>query len=150
MLARKPTTPIDRAMADVERQIADLEQKMRATESTHHDHPAPPSRVTDTVKEWFRPPSRRFPVSARHATIEVSAEPLKELDDGSFPFAHQPEPDLFSHAKSSEKLAQYLNAGGVKQQRQPLKHVQRQNRRQFYIWLTLGIVALGLLWFVVH
>ena len=144
---RKPPTPIDRAVADIEQQIADLERRARQTES-----PAA-ARPTDTRSawtKWFAPPPRRPAFSPRRVPLDIPVEPMKELEQHPFPFERQP--DLFNRPStdaSSGKLAEYLNVGGLKIRR-PLKHVQRQNRQRFYLWLVLGIVALGLLWLVVH
>jgi hypothetical protein len=121
---RKPQTPIDRAGADLERQIADLKRRAREIE-------APPPPATNGLwKEWFAPPPHRMTTTTRRAPPDVPVEPLKELEE-PLPFAQQP--DLFSPRK-----------------RPPLRHVQRQNRKRFFLCLGLGIVVLGLLWLVVH
>jgi len=150
MTFRKSTTPIDRAVADVERQIADLKHQTRQAES-----PAPRQPARQGLwKEWFAPPPRHMAATTRHAPLDVPVEPLKELEQTPFPFEQQP--DLFNPARggvnparSGDKFAQYLNAGPMKT-RPLLRHVQRQNRHRFYLWLALGIVVLGLLWLVVH
>jgi len=143
---RKTQSPIDRAIADVQQQIADLERRTRETES-----PAPTTRPDDargSWKDWFARPTRRSlrPMrSAPHDLFDAPASPLKDLQDTALPFEQQP--DLFG--PSREKLAQYLNAGPMKT-RAPLRRAQRLNRQRFYLWLTLGIVVFVLLWLVVH
>ncbi len=133
VFARKPQTPIDRAVADLERQITDLEHKARQTESTA----AQPATTTSTWKEWFAPPPRRMVTTTRRALPDVPVEPLKELEQIPLPFERQP--DLFNRAPEKSTKT-----------RMPLRYVQRQNRRRFYLCLGLGIVVLGLLWLVVH
>ena len=144
---RKPPTPIDRAVADIEQQIADLERRARQTESPAA---AQPAATRSAWKAWFAPPPRRPAFSPRRAPLDIPVEPMKELEQHPFPFERQP--DLFNRPSadaSTEKLAEYLNVGGFKIRR-PLKYVQRQNRQRFYLWLILGIIALGLLWLVVR
>jgi len=131
MLSRKPITPIDRAVADVERQIAEIEQQLHSTGTA----PPPQQKLTDAVKEWLRPPARRPAIKTSSAACEVHADPMKELNAGGFPFAHQPEPDLFNRvpqADASVKLGEYLSAGSMRP-KSPLKHVQRANRQKFYV-----------------
>ncbi len=137
---RKPLTPIDRAVADLKQQITDLEQQTRQMQNPSLGMAVPRS----VWKEWFAPPPRHTAVT-RHAPLDVPVEPLKELERTPLPFEQQS--DLFN--RSPDKLAQYLNAGPMKT-RAPLRYVQRQNRRRFFLWLALGIVVLGLLWLVVH
>jgi hypothetical protein len=146
---RKTQTPIDRAIADVQHQIADLERRARETETPAS---APHPRDTrDSWKQWFARPTRQSLRTAARSTrrdlFDAPATPLKELQDGAFPFEQQP--DLFAQPREKEKLAHFLNAGPMKM-RPPLRHVQRKNRQRFYLWLTLGIVVFVLLWLVVH
>lgn len=150
MSAHKSTTPIDRAVADVDRQIAELERQMRETEISAHSNDTRSAPFKTSLKKWLQPPPRRSPTPAhtpKYDLFDLRVNPVKELEASAIPFEQQT--DLFSRVPSGEKLAHYLNAGSMKQ-RAPLKHVQRQNRRHFYIWIALGIVALGLLWLVVH
>jgi len=127
IFARKPLTPIDRAVADLERQIAELKRRARETE-----HALAQPRPKQGA--WMNRPA---PPPRRHPLPDVPVEPLKELEQTELPFARQPE--LFS--RSPEQAAR---------RRLPLRHQQRKNRERFYLWLGLGIVVLGLLWLVVR
>jgi hypothetical protein len=129
IFARKSSTPIDRAVADLERQIAELEQKTRQSET--------PSQPTGKWKEWFAPPPRHMTTTTRRPLPNIPVEPLKDLEQAPLPFERQP--DLFNRpvAKSAKPRA-------------PLGHAKQLNRRRFYLCLGLGIVVLGLLWLVVH
>lgn len=151
MLPRKPTTPIDRAIADVERQIAELERQMRqASVSISPTAVSESSSLMGTLKRWLQPPPRRSPAPprpARRDLFDLPLNPVKELDVGVTPFEQQP--DLFRSANSAGKPASSFCNGTLKP-RLPLKHVQRQNRHRFYLWLVLGIVALGALWLLVR
>ena len=144
---RKTQTPIDRALADVQHQSTELERRIRETESPATAMPAPDTR--GAWKQWFARPTRQSLRAAAHLSrrdlFDAPAAPLKDLQDGALPFEQQP--DLF--AQPREKLAEYLNAGPMKM-RTPLRRAQRENRRKFYLWLTLALVVLGLLWIVVR
>ena len=51
--------------------------------------------------------------------------------------------------KPQEKLAHYLSAGSIKSYK-PLKHVQRQTRNRFFMWLGLSLIALWFIYAVVR
>jgi hypothetical protein len=98
--------------------------------------------------------------------FDVNCEPLKDLEAEPISFASKSEPDLFTRGSGataasapalkaaqvvppSEKLAHYLGAGSIKSYK-PLKHVQRQTRNRFFMWVGLSLVALWIIWFVIR
>ncbi|MBM3860311.1 MAG: hypothetical protein FJ395_11750 [Verrucomicrobia bacterium] len=136
---RKSPTPIDRAVAEIQQRITDLERQAQHTETQTTGSPA-----SSTVwKDWFAPPPRHTSTARRRSLPNEPVEPLKELEQQPLPFEEQP--DLFN--RSPEKMAQYFKTGSTKG-RTPLRHELRQNRHRFYLWLGLAIVVLGLLWLV--
>lgn len=187
-LWRKRSSPVDRAVEDLEKQIATLQRQMRQLSadgspgaprpSSGGDAPvrepsSPAEKVTRFVKDMLRPPPKK-PVSPSYRTrkdlFDVSAEPLKELEAEPIAFSPKSEKDLFTgtaqttgeaqpggragaqidcSTKPEEKLAHYLSAGSIKTYK-PLKHVQRQTRNRFFMWLGLSFFALWILYAVVR
>jgi hypothetical protein len=166
---RKRADPIDRAIDDLDRQIATLQGQLRAVE-THpgralHHRAAPMQTVAKFVKGILVPPKQTAGSSARarQDLFEVGAEPLKDLEAEPIAFAKQSDADLFAGAPigpvaaletaqvvpSHEKLAHYLGAGSIKSYK-PLKHVQRKIRNRFFMWLGLSFAALWIIWFVIR
>ncbi len=179
---RKRSSPVDRAVEDLEKQIATLQKQMRqlsadGSSGTHspssrpdaptHEPSSPAEKVTRFVKDMLRPPPKK-PVSPSYRTrkdlFDVSAEPLKELEAEPIAFSPKTEQDLFGgtaataekatgqidcSTKPEEKLAHYLSAGSIKTYK-PLKHVQRQTRNRFFMWLGLSFFALWILYAVVR
>jgi hypothetical protein len=171
---RKTADPIDRAINDLDRQIATLQQQLREMEkqpaqTTGHRRPeAVVQSFTQAVKDVLVPPRRSVNHSSqgREDLFDVEAEPMKELEAEPIAFANKPEPDLFARAPGGmhasgaaletaqvvpphEKLAHFLGAGSIKSYR-PLKHVQRKTRNRFYMWMGLSFVALWIIWFVIR
>jgi hypothetical protein len=171
---RKPTDPIDRAIDDLDRQIATLQRELRevATQPAraldHRRSETPVQTFTKLVKDVLAPPRRSADSfsRAREDLFDIKAEPLKDLEAEPIVFASKPEPDLFSHAPGvtpapaaaletaqvvppHEKLAHYLGAGSIKSYK-PLKHVQRKTRNRFFMWMGLSFVALWIIWFVIR
>jgi len=168
--------PIDRAISDLDHQIATVQRQLR---EMSHDPASevgaavsPTERVTRFVKGILSPPEDTAAASrARQDLFDVAAEPLKELEAEPIAFAHKPEPDLFATATASatsaapirstaaletaqvvppqDKLAHYLGAGSIKSYK-PLKRAQRQLRNRFFMWLGLSFVALWIIWFVIR
>ena len=162
--------PIDRAVHDLDHQIADLQRQMR-----EFDNETPAPLKTATIAQRLRDvllPPRRASSSlsrSRQDLFDIEAEPLKELEAEPIAFAQKAEPDLFASAPAAaagvysgnsvletaqvvppkEKLAAYLGAGSIKSYR-PLKRVQRQARNRFFMWLGLSMVALWIIWFVIR
>ena len=171
---RKHADPIDRAIGVLDQKIATLQRQLREaqTKSTPNGVEggrfpiAPVQLVTQFVKNTLRPnrqPATNHSHSLRQDLFDVTAEPLKELEAEPIAFASRTEPDLFtgeSVAASGaletaevvpphQKLAHYLGAGSIKSYK-PLKHVQRQIRNRFFMWLGLSFAALWIIWFVIR
>jgi hypothetical protein len=137
---------LESQIATVQRQVRELEATTAGPSSARS---APPvTKMTELVKEMLAPPAR--PVRARRDLFDTPNEPLKELEAEPAVLSQKPEPDLFSprridcSTKPEDKLVHYLSAGSIKSYR-PLKHVQRQTRNRFFMWLGLSVVAL---WFI--
>ena len=152
----KSATPVDRAMADLEQQIAEVQRQLRWLET--HPEATPVAAESRTgmikrfVKEMLTPPARRPTPPVRRDLFDVPAEPLKDLESEPIASLNRPAPDLFGSAGGDthrEKLGHYLSAGYGRSYK-PLKHVQRRNRKQFILWISLSIVAVVLLWSVVR
>lgn len=162
--------PIDRAIHDLDHQIANLQRQVRDL-----DNDSSPPSMAETfarrVKHVLVPPRRAADSStrARQDLFDVGAEPLKELEAEPIAFAQRAEPDLFTQASAAvggvisgnaaletaqvvppqQKLAHYLGAGSIRSYK-PLKHVRRQTRNRFFMWLGLSFVVLWIIWFVIR
>jgi hypothetical protein len=168
--SKRRADPVDRAIHDLDHQIANLQREMR--ELDHHA--SPPSRAgtfTQLIKDVLAPPPRpaNSPNRSRQDLFDVGAEPLKDLEAEPIAFAQKTEPDLFAPASAAgtgvivghaaletaevvpahQKLAHYLGAGSIKSYK-PLKRAQRQTRNRFFMWLGLSFVALWIIWFVIR
>ena len=177
-LHRKRADPIDRAINDLDQQIATVQRQVREMETQperalerHRSGvvaTAPVLTFTRFVKDMLVPQKRAVDPSCRERQdlFDVSAEPLKDLEAEPIAFAQKPEPDLFTHTPGTtagssivletaqvvppqEKLAHYLGAGSIKSYK-PLRRVQRQTRNRFFMWLGLSFVALWIIWFVIR
>jgi len=157
---KQSANPIDRAVEDLEKQIASLQQRVRAAE-TGDKSPSPVAvkaeTVTKFVKEMLTPPAKTAASTYRPRRDLFDAEPMKDLEAEPIAFAHQPEPDLFAPPqkidcapKAEEKLAIYISAGSLKGFKKPLRVEQRRNRNRFFMWLGLSFVALWFIWAVVR
>jgi hypothetical protein len=175
---RKRTDPIDRAIDDLDQQIATVQRQLREMETQpgralerHRSGAvatAPMLTFTRFVRDMLVPPKRAVDPSnrARQDLFDVSAEPLKDLEAEPIAFAKKTESDLFPHPPGmtivsstaletaqvvppQEKLAHYLGAGSIKSYK-PLRRVKRQTRNRFFIWLGLSFVALWIIWFVIR
>jgi hypothetical protein len=109
----KQPDPIDRAISDLDQQIATVQRQMREAASGPKRRDS--LRRTDaTAREQVSAPTRtlvRFVTGmlgstkreldavdrARQDLFDVNAEPLKELEAEPIAFAKKPEPDLFLH-----------------------------------------------------
>ena len=61
------------------------------------------------------------------------------------------QPELFTApTNDSGKLGQYLASASLRPPKPQLKHVQRENRHRFYLWLGLSFVAVWLIYAVVR
>ena len=157
---QKTANPIDRAVEDLQRQIATLQRQSRALEHRPQSPVAAKAEsVTKFVKEMLTPPPKK-PVVAykpRRDLFDSAAEPLKEIEAEPVAFAQKPEPDLFAAPKKidcapkpEEKLGLYMSAGSLKGFKKPLRVEQRKNRNRFFMWLGLSCVALWFIWAVIR
>jgi hypothetical protein len=164
-------TAVDRAAAELELQIAAMERQVRSLEQgkipAELSGPAtsPVESFTGYIKALLTPPAKTPLVPTRRTSNElfdVRADPLKDLEAEPIAFGPPPAPDLLTATAPrpastvelpvedrKKKLAQYLSAGSLKMAK-PLKHVQRQTRNRFYMWLGLSCVAIWLLWVVIR
>jgi hypothetical protein len=162
MFRRKPTLPVDRALRDVNQQLADLRRQIRAAEQR------PPSpAVTGFVKQMLAPARR--PAVATYRTqradlFDVAGDPLRELDPEPARPARAVAPDLFSSghppaprataadSPSQQTLIKYLGAGSVRAcgPHRPLKGVERRERNRFFGWIGLALAALWLLYVMIR
>jgi len=159
-------SPVERAVADVEERIVALQRQMRELEASTSNSLDPARaqsstvKLTEAVKEILTPPTKK-PVKPsdrrRRDLFDVPTEPLKELEAEPIAFAQKPELDLFTpvrpqidcSTKPQDKLAHYLSAGSIKSYK-PLKHVQRQTRNRFFMWVGLSLIALWFIYAVVR
>lgn len=158
---QKPN-PIDRAVEDLEKQIATLQQQLRTAENGGKPQSPVAARaesVTRLVKEALTPPSKKSVRQARppRDLFDTTAEPLKDLEAEPIAFAQQPTADLFAATKRidcapkpEEKLGLYISAGSLQGFKRPLRIEQRRNRNRFLMWIGLGFVALWFIWAVVR
>jgi hypothetical protein len=179
---RQQSRPIDRAVRDLDRQIAAVQKQIRQlSQSDARDVPAPATgaaaaanpetsamdSVTGFVRQMLSPTKKSVAPSyhAGRDLLDIGAEPLRDLEAEPSAPARKPDPDLYSNPErpvelraigaglapvtdapsAQEKLAQYLSAGSIKTYR-PLKHVQRQARNRFFMWIGLSCLALWLLY----
>jgi hypothetical protein len=160
---RKDTSPVDRAVEDLEQQIATLQRQMRAAEAgkTKPQSPvaATAESMTKFVKEMLTPPHKNISSAYRpkRDLFDGAAEPMKELEAEAIAFAPRPQTDLFAPAKKidcapkpEEKLGIYISAGSLHGFKKPLRVEQRKNRNRFFMWLGLSFVALWFIWAVVR
>jgi hypothetical protein len=155
-MSRKPQTisPVDRAVLELEQRIAVIERESRQlTTVATGQAPAPTPRPGAPLVKWFKdvftPPGQRPPAGPLRRDLfdPVVNNPMPHLEPQAAAFVRT-DAGLFPRAERG-RLAQYLSVGSVKTFK-PLKHVQRRQRQQFYVWLGLGILAVLVLWVVMH
>lgn len=110
-LWHKRANPVERAMDDLNRQIAALEkqqremeqqkrqsQPRRATGSDTGDELSPLDAATGFVKQMLTPPKHNVTPSYRvqRELFDAGAEPLKDLDAQPITFANKSGADLFT------------------------------------------------------
>ena len=141
----KPNKPVDRALADVNRQIEILERQLRGMGPA--PEPVPQKPTSNFLRRMLAPPEQRLAPRPRHDLFELPVNPIQELADtpAILPVA---QPGLFPTART--KLAEYLASASVKPPKPQLKHVQRENRHRFYLWIGLSFVAVWLIIAVVR
>jgi hypothetical protein len=109
----KRADPIDRAISDLDHQIATVQRQLRELAGPgrpgnvgHSAGSAGPSTVSPVkkiarfVNDVLSPSADTHskPDRARQDLFDVGAEPLKDLEAEPIAFAHKPEPDLFAPA----------------------------------------------------
>jgi hypothetical protein len=117
----KQPDPIDRAISDLDQQIATVQRQMREatsgptrdggiprTDATARGQVSAPARIfVKFFKDVLVPTRRGMDASerVRQDLFDVDAEPLKELEAEPIAFAKKPEPDLFAHPPSTGNSA---------------------------------------------
>jgi hypothetical protein len=157
---QKEANPIDRAVEDLERQIAALQRQSRVLQ----DRPQSPvaakaESVSKFVKEMLTPPAKKSAAAykPRRDLFDSAAEPLKEIEAEAVALQPHPAADLFATPKRidcapkpEEKLGLYISAGSLKGFKKPLRVEQRKNRNRFFMWIGLSCVALWFIWAVIR
>jgi len=150
----KPMKPVDRAMADVSQKIATVERQLRTI--GHATSPSSGRTSLEPVQSFWRrlfvPPPRRPVRHPRDDLFESPVNPMAELSDATavlpMPGA---QPDLFTAPTTAGgKLGEYLASASLRPPKPQLKHVLRENRHRFYLWLGLSFVAVWLIYAVVR
>src|SRR5664280_948647 len=107
---RKHADPIDRAIGDLDQQIATLQRQLREIESNPTGaldqppagwlSPSPAQALLKFVRNTILPSNRANNPSnpLRQHLFDVNAEPLKDLEAEPIAFAKRTEPDLFAGA----------------------------------------------------
>jgi hypothetical protein len=160
---KQKTNPIDRAVEDLEKQIATLQRQVRTVETggkPQSSVAATAESVTRLVKQALTPPPKkamRPPGRPPRDLFDTMAEPLKDLEAEPIAFAATPAPDLFTAKKRidcaprpEDKLGIYISAGSLQGFKRPLRVEQRRNRNRFWMWIGLGFMALWFIWAVVR
>jgi hypothetical protein len=112
----KEPDPIDRAISDLDQQIATVQRQMREVTSSpargdrihrtdatvRGQTPASAGTFVKFIKGMLGPTKRELDASdrVRQDLFDINAEPLKELEAEPIAFAKKPEPDLFAHPSS--------------------------------------------------
>jgi hypothetical protein len=113
----KNPDPIDRAISDLDQQIAIVQRQMREASSgptrgagirrldatARGQTSASVVTFVGFLKGLLAPPKRELDAAhrVRQDLFDVNAEPLKELEAEPIAFANKPDPDLFAHPASS-------------------------------------------------
>ena len=158
---KENASALDRAMADVEKQIAAVQRQVHAAE-TGKQPPSPVAAKAESVAKFFKelltPPKPASAPRTRRDVFDTTAQPLKDLEAEPIAFAPAPaQPDLFATPKRidcapkpEEKLGIYISAGSLQGFKRPLRSAQHRNRNRFFMWLGLACVALWFIWAVVR
>jgi hypothetical protein len=115
----KQPDPIDRAISDLDQQIATVQRQMREVTSSpargggigRKDMTTPVQTSAGGfikfVKGMLVPGNREVGASnrVRQDLFDINAEPLKELEAEPIAFANKPDPDLFAHPSSPVSTA---------------------------------------------
>jgi hypothetical protein len=117
----KQPDPIDRAISDLDQQIATVQRQMREATSgptrgggirrtglaARGQTATSGGTFVTFFKDILAPTKRGLDASSRvrQDLFDVDAEPLKELEAEPIAFAKKPEPDLFAHPSSPGNFA---------------------------------------------
>jgi hypothetical protein len=122
--------------------------------------PPATTRVRTFIETMLAPPSRATAATyrTRREIPDCEVNPLAALEPAELPFARPHQPDLFAHAARpkppatapDDKLARLLAAGTLRPPKPVLKHVARENRRRFLMWVGLAVLTVWLLYSVVR
>ena len=128
-----------------------METVERQLRTMGHATPAPaaPARESGSgfLRRMLTPPAQRPTSRSRRDLFDVPDNPLPALVDAPVTTSvAAAQPELFSVTNTGAKLSQYL----VKPPKPQLKHVQRENRNRFYVWLGLAFAAVWLIYAVVR
>jgi len=173
IFGRRDKQPVDRAVEDLERQLAQVRREIRTV--ARQEAMAPVAGLTGHastfVREMLAPSAPATAPSYRAARRDLfddgSGEALKELAAEPIEFVKKTDPDLFGKPQpapamadvpgtvsldspAQEKLVHYLSAGALRGQKRPLKHVQRKERNRFFTWMGLTVGAVWLIYVVVR
>ena len=168
---------LDREIVRLQREIRRLSDSPLPAERADQRLPNPARSPLQSIETFLRSmlaPPRRTSASeerARRDLFDLTDDPLKELDTEPVVFAGKSRPDLFSasataaardsgpkpgvvipfgkSAAGGTRLAEYLSAGSPKAYK-PLKHVQRQERKRFFMWIGLAFAVLWLIYVVIR
>jgi len=151
----KQPSPVDRSVRDLERQLAEVQRRIRRLDAEPVPRPAVPwpplvaEKVGRFMKDLIQPaaaPARQRP----DRVMDAADQSLQDLGAEPIAFGIKHEPDLFTNvAAPPDKLVHYLSAGSIKTYRPP-KHGQREMRNRFWMWVGLSCLALWLLYVVVR
>lgn len=161
MKLRHKKNPIDRALEEVNRQLAELQRNARQELPRPAAERSGTAPVKDFIREMLTPPSRRQAVTyrTRRELPDCEVNPVAALETEDAPVVRQHQPDLFAHAHAAsakppvsgdEKLAKLLAAGTVRPPKPTLKRVERENRRRFFMWMGLSVLAVWVLYTLVR
>jgi hypothetical protein len=112
LLRFKRADPIDRAISDLDQQIAAVQRQLRevsngSAQAGQNRGPSagatpqsPAQTFTRFIKDMLVPPGRAASPTyhSREDLFDGGAEPLKELEAEPIAFARKPEPDLFANS----------------------------------------------------
>jgi hypothetical protein len=169
MFGRREKKPVDRAVEELERQLAQVRREIRAASRAETPPAATAADPAAGFTRQILAPARLTVAStyrARRPNLfdDGSGDALKELDAAPVEFRKRADPDLFTPPQPAamadvpgtvslgsppqEKLVHYLSAGALRGQQRPLRHVRRKERNRFFAWLGLAMAALWLLYVV--
>lgn len=162
-LWQKNSRPVDRAIQELDKQRASVDQQLRRLEqqkSESHPPAAPGGGMSGFVKNMLAPTKGQVPTSYRKQRdlFEEPSDVIRDLDAQPIAFGTKSlQHDLYAGtvtapvvtAQQKEKLAHYLSAGTMRTHR-PTKSIQRRDRNRFLGWLGLAVATLWMLYVIVR